>query len=59
MRKPIKFSTSEEVELEQLLDGEPINQTLTNLSGGETTKELLDKLKAHLSLSANKQTNIS
>jgi len=48
MRKPIKFATETETEIERLLDGEPLERILPNLNGNETPDDILRLLQAKL-----------
>ena len=55
MRKPIKFASLTDLAIEQLLDGEPLERILPNLSGRETKEYILHLLREKLEKKESKQ----
>tara|TARA_R110000824_G_scaffold167181_6_gene343979 strand:+ start:199 stop:351 length:153 start_codon:yes stop_codon:yes gene_type:complete len=48
MKKPISFATETEVEIDNLLDGEPLARVLPDLTGNESPEEILSELHIKL-----------
>ena len=53
--RPLKFASRTDLAIEQLLDGEPLERILPNLSGRETKEYILHLLREKLEKKESKE----